>query len=123
MKESRFQGDPGLTRSIRTVTDGIAERLADGAPSVYLYGSAALGDFRLGWSDIDILVLTERRIAPEQAEGLLRLRRALTAREPENPYYRLIGCEALKDSYVRLRYEVLREHIDLSATGKGGEKA
>ncbi len=78
MKESRFQGDPGLTRSIRTVTDGIAERLADGAPSVYLYGSAAL---------------------------------------------RLIGCEALKDSYVRLRYEVLREHTDLSATGKGGEKA
>lgn len=26
-------------------------------PSIYLYGSSVLNDFRLGWSDIDILFL------------------------------------------------------------------
>ena len=75
--------------SIRKMTDAITEILAENEPSVYLYGSVALGDFRFGWSDIDILVLTETRIAPEQAERLVRLRQELTDREPDAPCYRL----------------------------------
>ena len=57
-------------------------------PSIYLYGSVVLGDFKLGWSDIDILVLTQIPISEEQANQLVRLRQTLLADEPENPYYR-----------------------------------
>ena len=78
-----------LQKSIHVVRDAIAAILAENAPSVYLYGSVALDDFHYGWSDIDILVLTEKQISPEQAERLVHLRRELTGREPENPYYRL----------------------------------
>ena len=78
-----------LRGSIRKMTDAIAEILAENAPSVYLYGSVALGDFRLGWSDIDILVLTEKQISQEQAEWLVCLRQEMTEREPDDPYYRL----------------------------------
>ena len=78
-----------LRVSIRKITDAIAEILAGNVPSVYLYGSVALGDFRFGWSDIDILVLTEKQISQEQAERLAYLRQELTEREPDDPYSRL----------------------------------
>lgn len=78
-----------LWDSIRNMTDAVAEILADNAPTVYLYGSVATGDFRFGWSDIDMLVLTEKQITPEQAERLVRLRQSMTDREPDNAYYRL----------------------------------
>lgn len=78
-----------LWGSIRKMTDAITEILADNAPTVYLYGSVALGDFRFDWSDIDILVLTEKQITSEQAERLARLRQEMTDREPDNAYYRL----------------------------------
>ncbi len=77
-------------RSIHAAANRIADILSGNRPSVYLYGSVVLDDFRLGWSDIDLLVLTEKQISPEQAERLVHLRRALTEREPENPYYRLL---------------------------------
>ena len=78
-----------LQKSVQAVTDMIAAILAENAPSVYLYGSVALDDFQYGWSDIDLLVLTEKQISPEKAERLVHLRQELTGREPENPYYRL----------------------------------
>ena len=78
-----------LWGSIRKMTDAITEILAENAPSVYLYGSVALGDFHFGWSDIDMLVLTEKQISQEQAERLARLRQEMTEREPDDPYYRL----------------------------------
>ena len=56
--------------------------------SIYLYGSSVLNDFRLGWSDIDILVLTDKQITEEQAQKLVGLRQALLEKEPGNPYYR-----------------------------------
>ena len=33
----------------------ISSILSDVKPSIYLYGSSVLDDFKLGWSDIDIL--------------------------------------------------------------------
>ena len=78
-----------LQKSIHVVRDAIAAILVKNAPSVYLYGSVVLDDFRLGWSDIDLLVLTEKQLPSEQAERLVHLRQELTGREPENPYYRL----------------------------------
>ncbi len=75
-------------KAIRRMTAEISGILADNQPSVYLYGSSVLGDFRLGWSDIDILVLTQKRITSSQAEKLVALRQELLEKEPDNPYYR-----------------------------------
>ncbi|MDE7300012.1 MAG: GNAT family N-acetyltransferase [Lachnospiraceae bacterium] len=76
-------------KAIRSMTSAISEILTDNQPSVYLYGSSVLDDFRLGWSDIDILVLTRKRISQQQAMELVMLRQKLSEKEPENPYYRL----------------------------------
>lgn len=47
-----------------------------------------MNDFRLGLSDIDILVLTDKQITEEQAKSLVGLRETLFTYEPDNPYYR-----------------------------------
>ena len=65
----------------------ISNILADCTPSIYMYGSTALGDFRLGWSDIDILVLTEKQMSEAQAKKLVVLRQAMLDEENHNPYY------------------------------------
>jgi predicted nucleotidyltransferase len=77
-----------LQSAIQTMTAEITAVLADITPTIYLYGSVALGDFRLGWSDIDILVLTNGEITQEQADKLIGLRQTLLEREPGNAYYR-----------------------------------
>lgn len=71
----------GMTLAVRGI-------LAEHQPSVYLYGSCVLNDFRPGWSDIDILVLTQKRIPQPQARELVLLRQTLSERDPGNPYYR-----------------------------------
>ena len=58
--------------------------------SVCLYGSAVLDDFRPGWSDIDILVLTDRRLSEAVADRLVGLRGELSRLEPANQYYRRV---------------------------------
>lgn len=74
--------------SINKMVREISGILSDCEPSIYMYGSSALNEFQLGWSDIDILVLTERKIAEKQAQILVRLRQAMLEKEPGNPYYR-----------------------------------
>ncbi|MCH5198504.1 MAG: NUDIX domain-containing protein [Oscillospiraceae bacterium] len=78
-----------LKKSIDKMVAAIVDIISSENPAVYLYGSAVLNDFRLGWSDIDILVLTEKQISAEQAEKLLYMRQVLSQKEPENPHYRL----------------------------------
>lgn len=75
-------------KAIGNTVLAISEILADNQLSVYLYGSCVLNDFRLGWSDIDILVLTQKTISQAQAQKLVTLRQSLLENEPENPYYR-----------------------------------
>lgn len=77
-----------LDSSIKTMTSRIAELLSANSPSVYLYGSCTMEDFKPGWSDIDILVLTRTQISEEQARQLVSLRQSMLEEEPENPYYR-----------------------------------
>lgn len=74
--------------SIQTMSQRISTILSDSSPSIYLYGSIPLDDFRLGWSDIDILVLTDKQITEEQAKKLVGLRQVMLEKEPGNPYYR-----------------------------------
>ena len=74
--------------AIKEMTLQISNILSDCSSSIYLYGSLPLGDFRLGWSDIDILVLTDKQIAEIQAQKLVKLRQTMLEKEPCNPYYR-----------------------------------
>ncbi len=75
-------------KSVNKMVHEIGSILSDCEPSIYLYGSSALDDFRLGWSDIDILVLTARQISEEQALTLVKLRQMMLETEPGNLYYR-----------------------------------
>lgn len=74
--------------AINTIVREISGILSDCEPSIYMYGSSVLNDFRLGWSDLDILVLTSKQITEEQAKSLVGLRQAMLIDEPDNPYYR-----------------------------------
>lgn len=74
--------------AIQKMVSRISGILQDCHPSIYLYGSLILNDFRLGWSDIDILVLTEKQMSMEQSQMLVGLRQEMLEEEPDNPYYR-----------------------------------
>ena len=74
--------------AVEKTVNKIVEILSENAPSVYMYGSVVSGDFRLGWSDIDILVMTQCEITLEQAEKLVCLRQTLVDTDPYNSYYR-----------------------------------
>lgn len=77
-----------LSESIQKMASRIADVLHNNFPSIYLYGSIVFDDFKLGWSDIDILVLTRKSITEEQADRLVNLREELLSEEPDNLYYR-----------------------------------
>lgn len=77
-----------MKSSIDKMVRRIVDILYTCVPSIYLYGSVSLGDFKLGWSDIDILVLTEEPISEERANQLVRLRQTMLAEDLNNPYYR-----------------------------------
>lgn len=77
-----------MLESIARMTEEIAAVMEDRVHSVWLYGSVVLNDFRLGWSDIDFIALTNGALSDSQARRLLTLRQAMLEREPGNPYYR-----------------------------------
>lgn len=77
-----------LKASIQTMTSRIAQILSSCSPSIYLYGSCTLEDYKPGWSDIDILVLTRTQISEVQARKLVSLRQSMLEEEPSHPYYR-----------------------------------
>ena len=66
----------------------IVDILNSNVPSIYLHGSYVLDDFRFGWSDIDILVLTQTPITDRQANQLLFLRQECQAAHPATPLFR-----------------------------------
>lgn len=78
-----------IIQSIEIMKTGIISILADNKPTIYLFGSVALNDFKPGWSDIDILVLTESEITKQQAVTLAGLRQTLMQRYANNPYFGL----------------------------------
>ena len=49
-----FRSIAGMTKEIVAILDGNVH-------SVWLYGSVVEDDFRLGWSDIDILVVLDKQ--------------------------------------------------------------
>ncbi len=102
--------DADLNQSVARMADRIAGILEKNVHSIWLYGSVVLDDFRPGWSDIDLLVLSGRKITGHQAQQLVGLRQAMAGSEPDNPYFRSfegiiadIG-EYLAGSFTRLVY-------------------
>lgn len=77
-----------LNAAITKMTAEIVKILHNNSPSVYLHGSCVLDDFRLGWSDIDILVLTQHPISDHQADRLLCLRQHCQISNPDTPLFR-----------------------------------
>ncbi len=77
-----------LNQSIDRIVDRIRMILDGKVHSIWLYGSVVLDDFRLGWSDIDLLVLSDSQITACQAQQLVGLRQTMLETEPDNPYYR-----------------------------------
>ncbi|MFT4145994.1 MAG: nucleotidyltransferase domain-containing protein [Mobilitalea sp.] len=75
--------------SIRIMTQRLSSILSDNSPSIYLFGSVVMDDFKFGWSDIDILCLTENPLTKTQAADLVTLRQTLLIEYPDNPYFRL----------------------------------
>gem|GEM_PF-2819632 len=77
-----------MNRSIEIMKRRIVEILWDNKPSIYIYASIVLDDFKLGWSDIDILCLTKTKISDKQGEQLLNLRQILLSEDKNNLYFR-----------------------------------
>ena len=94
--------------SIHRMTNEIAGALEGSLYCIWLYGSVVFGDFRMGWSDIDFVALTDRPITEKQANKLLTLRQTLSEGEPENLYYRAFeGIIADIHEYRRNNYSKL----------------
>jgi predicted nucleotidyltransferase len=77
-----------MNQSIEIMKNRIVNILLSNKPSIYLFGSVVLEDFKLGWSDIDILCLTETKITEVQANKLLNLRQELLGEYKNNLYFR-----------------------------------
>jgi predicted nucleotidyltransferase len=77
-----------LSNSIEIMTNSIINILNDKHPSIYIFGSVALDDFKLGWSDIDILCLTQETITDDQMNELVTLRQSLLDKHKDNKYFR-----------------------------------
>ena len=103
-------GEVILNEAIQIMTDEIVSILADNRPTIYLFGSVALDDFQLGWSDIDIAILTEREITEQQADILVGLRQAMFERYPGNPYFRLFEG-GNRDGYTEAKGAFIKEII------------
>ena len=97
---------------MRNAINGMAKeivRIMEGKVSgIWLYGSVALDDFHLGWSDIDFVALTGESILESQAEALLTLRQEMLKKAPDNPYYRAFeGIVASREEYRRQAFSRL----------------
>ena len=90
-----------LNDAIQLMKNEVVSILDDNEPTFYLFGSVVLDDFKLGWSDIDIVVLTKSEITALQAGILVNLRQKMLERFPENPYFRLFeGGMLSEDAFL-----------------------
>lgn len=80
--------DNKIEKAINLMLENLKLILKDNILSVYIYGSCCLDDFKLGWSDIDILVLTKNSLNIESVEKLLNLRQTLLETDTKNKYFR-----------------------------------
>lgn len=77
-----------MRHSIELMKDSIISILKENVLAIYLYGSVSIDDFKLGWSDIDILCITNQLISDDEAEQLVTLRQRLLKEDENNKYFR-----------------------------------
>ena len=77
-----------MVNAVNRMMNEISLTLEGHVYGAWLYGSVVLDDFRLGWSDIDFVVLVDGSTSEKQAERLLMLRQYMLKEEPDNLYYR-----------------------------------
>jgi len=91
-----------VEQSIETMVNRITSILSKNCPSIFLFGSVVIDDFKLGWSDIDFICLTDNMIRQNQADELVALRQTLMAEHPGNPYFRLFeGAMLTLDAFLQ----------------------
>jgi predicted nucleotidyltransferase len=72
---------PDVARLIEALLAGVREALGENLVGLYLRGSLALGDFNPETSDVDILVVTERRVSESEFKALNVFHERIPARE------------------------------------------
>lgn len=77
-----------MFHAVTRMLNEIDSRMDGRVYGAWLYGSAAMEDFQLGWSDIDFVALVNGPISENQAQSVLMLRQDMLKAEPENLYYR-----------------------------------
>ena len=104
-----MKGGDGMQQTLQGMACALTQRLDGRLVSFYLYGSAAVEDFRPGWSDIDVLCLTAEPLPLEQARSLVTLRQQLVEDTGDPVYRSFEGAivalpEFLTGSYSRVVY-------------------
>jgi len=90
---------------VAIMTKQIQSIVKDNLACIYLYGSVSMGDFKLGWSDIDIVCLTKSMLSDSEAEGLVGLRQQLEKDDMDNKYYHCFeGIVSTVDEFVNNRF-------------------
>ena len=94
---------------VTRIAEALQPFLGGSLSALYLYGSAAMDDFRTGWSDIDVLCLLDAPPTEAQAASLVTLRQRLVAETGDSLYRSLEGAiaalpEFLTGEYSRVIY-------------------
>ena len=119
-----------MWQTLRTMTEALSGCLGEALAALYLYGSAAMDDFRPGWSDIDILCLLDAPPTEAQAASWVTLRQRLAAETGDLRYRSLEGAivslpEFLAGTYSRVVYwgtsgERITDRYDFDAFSRVG---
>lgn len=95
-----------MKNAIDKMKNSLLDILGDNLLAIYLFGSVTLDDFKLGWSDIDILCFTNCEITQKQADLLVNLRQALLKSDKNNLYYRSFeGAIVSFDEFLNKQYK------------------
>ncbi len=87
-------------KAICTMRERIAGILGEDA-ALYLHGSVTMGDYRSGWSDIDILCLTKTPLTAAQADALLMLRQTLVEETGDKIFRSFEGGILEGEAFIR----------------------
>ncbi len=78
-----FVGDAAVESLISRLLDGLSGALGPNLFAVYVFGSAARGDFEAGVSDVDLAAIVEHELASSELAALDGMHRELVIETPE----------------------------------------
>lgn len=90
-----------LNKSINIMANELKNVLIEYEPTMILYGSVVLDDFKLSLSDIDFILLTEKSLDIKVAQAIVNLRQVLTDEHNGNSYFKLFeGVIIPKSAFI-----------------------